>query len=90
MSNILTGSDLARAMLMRGDKEVWCAVADNSDEEAMTDLEGNDFTARIVSFIGGSFYCTAGIEWTFAVPIRVIALTGVEEGLCSCGCSKSA
>ncbi len=87
MSNILKGSDLARAMLMRGDKEIWCAVADNSDEEAMTDLDGNDFTACIVSFVGESFYCTAGVEWAFAVPIRVIALIEVEEGLCTCGCS---
>lgn len=86
MSNLLTGSDLARAMLIRGDTEVWCAVADSSDEEAMMDLRGNDFTLSIVSFEQGVFHCTAGTEWAFAVPIKVTALTENEEGLYSYGC----
>ena len=31
MSNDLRGSDLARAMLERGHKKVWCAIDDDSD-----------------------------------------------------------
>lgn len=86
MSNRLIGSDLARAMLKRGDQSIWCAVADYNDEEAMMDHKGNDFTATIVSFENGIFVCTGGMEWSYAVPIRVIALTEGEEGLCGCGC----
>ncbi len=81
MNNKLTGSDLTRAMLKRGDKEIWCAVADTSDKEAMSDQVNNDFTARIVSFDNGSFLCTSGAEWLFAVPIKIIELTQVEVGL---------
>ncbi len=78
MNDILTGSDLARAMLMRGEKEIWCAVADSSDQEAMMDLRGNDFTLSIVSFEQGVFHCTGGTEWAFAVPIKIVALTESE------------
>ncbi|BBI68397.1 hypothetical protein PKHYL_25880 [Psychrobacter sp. KH172YL61] len=55
MNNELKGSDLTRAMLARGEKRVWCAVCDDSDEQAMMDHCGNDFTAYIVSFRNGSF-----------------------------------
>ncbi len=74
----LMGSNLTRAMLNRGDKPVWCVVADNSDKEAMENLLGNDFTAYIANFDKGSFYCTAGMEWKFAVPIKIIAMTATE------------
>lgn len=50
MNNDLKGSDLTRAMILRGDKQIWCAVCDESDELAMMDHCGNDFTAYIVSF----------------------------------------
>jgi len=77
----LTGSELTRAMLDRGDKQIWCAVGDDSDEEAMSDQVDNDFTARIVSFDDGSFFCTAGMAWLFAVPIKIVPLTQDEAGL---------
>lgn len=78
MSQILSGSELTRAMLARGDEQVWCAVADNSDEEAIQDLTGNDFTATIVAFEDESFICSGGMEWGFAVPIKIVALTQQE------------
>ena len=81
MNNKLTGSDLTRAMLDRGDKQIWCAVDDDSDERAISDQIDNDFTARIVSFVNGSFLCTSGTEWLFAVPIKIVELTQVEAGL---------
>ena len=71
MVNELRGSDLARAMLERGDKQIWCAVSDDSDEHAMTNLEGNEFTAYIVAFKDGSFYCAGGMAWLCAVPIKI-------------------
>lgn len=70
----LTGSELTRAILSYGEKQVWCAVDDDSDEEAMIDLYGNDFTAYIVSFNQGQFYSDSGTTWNFAVPIRIVAL----------------
>lgn len=76
-----TGSKLTRAMLYRGDEKIWCAVGDDSDEEAMADQIDNDFTARIVSFDSGHFLCTAGVSWLFAVPIKIVPLTQDEAGL---------
>ena len=71
MGNELRGSDLVRAMLERGHKKIWCAIDDESDEQAMTAHDGNDFTAYIVSFKDGSFYCTGGMSWLCAVPIKI-------------------
>lgn len=81
MNKQLTGSDLTRAMLARGDKKIWCAVDDDSDEQAMMDQEGNDFTACIVSCHNGEFVCSSGSSWKFAVPIKVQAITQDEAGL---------
>jgi len=81
VNNKLTGSDLTRAMLDRGDKQIWCAVDDDSDERAISDQIDNDFTARIVSFRDGKFFCTAGMTWLYAVPIKISALTQEEVGL---------
>lgn len=78
MNNGLKGSDLTRAMLARGDKEVWCAVCDESDEHAMMDHCGNDFTAYIVAYRKGYFYCSAGTPWTYAVPIKISAVMAYE------------
>lgn len=74
MNNKLKGSDLARAMLKRGDKNFWCAVADESDEQAISDQVGNDFTVHIVSFEDGSFYCSGGMPWSYAVPVKLIEI----------------
>lgn len=81
MDKKLTGSDLTRAMLDRGDKQIWCAVDDDSDERAISDQIDNDFTARIVSFRDGKFFCTAGMTWLYAVPIKISVLTQEEVGL---------
>ena len=78
MGNELKGSDLARAMLGRGYKKVWCAIDDDSDEQAITDLTGNDFTAYIVDFRDGFFYCTGGMQWLYAVPIKIVPRTDHE------------
>ncbi len=71
MSCEMKGSNLVRAMLLKGAKKVWCAVDDDSDEQAMMDHEGHDFTAYIVAYRDGHFYCSAGMAWRFAVPIRI-------------------
>ena len=78
MGNELRGSDLVRAMLKRGDKQVWCAIEDESDEQAMTSLGGNDFMAYIVAFKDGFFYCTGGMQWLHAVPIKIVPITQHE------------
>ena len=74
MSSKLIGSDLTRAMLIEGIKEIWCAVDDDSDEQAMMDHYSNDFTAYIVSFSEGQFYCSNVRTWAYAVPIRISAV----------------
>jgi len=81
MGDKLTGSHLTRAMLKRGDKKIWCAIDDDSDEQAMRDQDSNDFKAHIVSFKEGSFYCTGGMPWGFAVPIKIVEIIQHEIGL---------
>ena len=71
MGNELRGSDLTRAMLERSNKKIWCAIADESDQQATNDLNGNDFTAYIVKFQNGYFYCDGGMQWLYAVPIKI-------------------
>lgn len=75
MDNELKGSDLTRAMLARGDEKVWCAIANESDERAMTNLNGNYFMAYIVAFEDGLFYCTSGMPWLCAVPVKIVPMT---------------
>ena len=74
MVNGLVGSDLTRYMLASKVEKVWCAISDDSDEQAMMNLDGNDFTANIVSHHEGYFYCEAGRSWLCAVPIKIVAL----------------
>ncbi len=71
MHRELEGSELTRAMLKCGYKEIWCAISDESDEQAMVENDGNDFTAYIVAFEDGYFYCTSGMQWLYAVPIKI-------------------
>ena len=80
MDAAITGSELTRVMLEEGHQEVWCAVDDGCDQDAMAYLTNNDFTARIVSFSDGMFYCTAGMAWSCAVPIKIVAITQAEAG----------
>ena len=81
MGNSITGSELTRAMLKNGHKDIWCAVDDSCDEETMLDLINNDFTAHIVSFDDGRFYCEGGMAWSCAVPIKISMITQDEVGL---------
>ncbi len=81
MNNKLTGSLLTRAMLKNGHTEIWCAVDDESDERAVTDLENNDFTTCIVSTDADSFICSTGAKWLYAVPIKIVAITQEEVEL---------
>ena len=81
MCDLMVGSELTRSMLQNGQQDIWCAVSDVSDEDSMEDQMGNDFTACIVSFEEGHFYCTGDMAWRYAVPIEIRALTQSEAGL---------
>ncbi|KAA0915665.1 hypothetical protein [Psychrobacter sp. ANT_WB68] len=81
MDEAITGSELTRAMLENGHEEIWCAVDDSCDQEAMSNLANNDFTAYIVSFEDGMFYCTSGMAWLCAVPIKIVGITQTEAKL---------
>lgn len=81
MDEAMTGSELTRAMLENGYEQVWCAIGDDGDKEAMTNLANNDFTAYIVSFEDGMFYCTSGMAWLCAVPIKIVGITQAEAKL---------
>ena len=81
MDKILEGSELTRAMLQDGHEEIWCAVDDSCDQETMANLANNDFTAHIVSYEDGMFYCSAGMAWTHAVPIKIVAMTASDVRL---------
>ena len=78
MHNKLQGSNLTRAMLEHDYKNIWCAVGDNSDKQATSNLNGNDFTAYIVKYQNGYFYCDGGMQWLYAVPIKIVPLTDIE------------
>ena len=80
MHGVRVGSELARLMLESGQQEIWCAVSDVSDEHSMENQMGNDFTACIVAFKEGRFYCDADMAWRYAVPIEIKALTQIEAG----------
>lgn len=80
MDREVVGSELTRSMLKNGHKEVWCAVSDISDEDAIDDQADNDFTACIVNFEEGQFYCNADRTWLYAVPIEISELTQDEAG----------
>jgi len=75
MNDQLIGSHLTRILLKRENKPIWCSVSDDSDEEAMQDLMDHDFTLFISSYKEGKFYCTGGRQWSFAVPIKIVAAT---------------
>lgn len=75
MDIVIVGSELTRSMLEDGHQNIWCAVSDESDENALKDQVSNDFTARIVAFEDGQFYCAGGMPWKYAVPIQIVALT---------------
>lgn len=82
MHKELRGSDLARAMLKSGYRNIWCAVDDESDEQAMMDNDGNDFTAYIVAFENGYFHSDGGMQWLCAAPIKI---EEIKNDRCVCG-----
>ena len=86
MDDTLTGSYLTRAMLERDYQNIWCAVGDESDQQATSYLKGNDFTAYIVKFQNGYFYCDGGMEWLYAVPIKIRAITYTEALFITTAC----
>ena len=61
----LTGSDLTRAMFLRGDKYVMCVVSDKGDEFAIINPCAT-VVSRLSSY--GSFH-TDEYKWTYAVAI---------------------
>lgn len=83
MSPQLTGSDLTRAMLERGDQQVWCAVSNESEQDAINTIKNVDgnFIMHIVAFEDGCFLCKEDSAWSYAVPIKKTLLTQDEVGL---------
>jgi len=83
MSTKLIGSDLTRVMLERGNEQVWCAVSNDSEQDAMAtirNIDGN-FIMHIVSFEDGCFLCKKEATWKYAIPIKKTKLTQDEAGL---------
>ena len=79
MHRELRGSELTRTMLKCGYKKIWCAISDESDEQAIEENDGNDFTAYIVAFKDGYFYCTSGMQWLYAVPIKIEEIRDIKN-----------
>lgn len=84
LSSELTGSDLARAMLARGDKFILCGVSDIDDSDA-ENHEDDDFLAEVVTDFDDKdgLFGTASMRWIYAVPINNQGepLTASEVGL---------
>nr|WP_193216005.1 hypothetical protein [Psychrobacter sp.]QJS05544.1 hypothetical protein [Psychrobacter sp.] len=82
MDNKLKGSDLTRAMLERGDDKVLCAVNNDSDEHAITNIDNADysFLKYIVSFNNSYFLCKDATHWKHAVPVEKVEVTQQEVG----------
>jgi len=83
MNNKLLGNELTRAMLARGDEQVWCAVSNESHEQAMATIRNinGDFIVHILGLEDGCFICKEGGTWRYAVPIKKTPLTQDEVGL---------
>ena len=83
MNTELSGSDLTRIMLERGDKQVWCAVSNDSDANAIAIIKNtnDNFIIRIVAFKDSHFFCDEGEAWQYAVPVKKTELTQDELGL---------
>ena len=88
MDDTLTGSDLTRAMLERNYKKIWCDVDvdDDSDQQETSDIKGNHFTAYVVKFQNGYFYCDGDMEWLYAVPIKISTITHTEAIFIKAAC----
>ena len=82
MDNKLKGSHLTRAMLERGDDKLLCAVNNDSDEHAITNIDNADysFLKYIVLFNNSHFLCEDGTPWKHAVPVEKVEVTQQEVG----------
>ena len=84
LSSELTGSELCKAMLARGDKYVMCGVSDVSDLDAASN-EYDDFMSDAVTDFDNKdgLFGTASMRWIYAVPINNQGepLTASEAGL---------
>ncbi|HCH27021.1 MULTISPECIES: hypothetical protein [Psychrobacter] len=79
-SKELTGSDLCRAMLERGDKYVLCFVSDFSDDHAVNQSK----MINLVTHTKGNSIFAKSARWKYAVPINQQTgepLTASEVGL---------
>lgn len=80
----LTGSELCKAMLARGDKYVMCGVSDVDDSDA-ANHEDDDFLAEAVTDFDNKdgLFGTDSMRWIYAVPINNQGepLTASEVGL---------
>ena len=76
MSSRLRGSVLTCAMLARGDKQVLCAVSNESDEQAMASIDSTEYDSlrHIISFENDKFSCKEGVEWQCAIPAKKVEL----------------
>lgn len=78
----LTGSDLCRAMLARGDSRVVCLVSNISDNQA---VDYREHTLLIEGFaILSGFWDSRGTDYKHAVPVSPATnepLTAAEVGL---------
>lgn len=82
----LAGSELTRAMLKRGDKNIPCAISGtvdgSSDDSALTNFfEGAEYLHFIVDYDGKNFITDSDEVYEFAVPLLVKPLTAKEVGL---------
>lgn len=81
----LTGSDLTRAMLKRGDESIPCAISgtadDDDDESALRNfLECAEYLHIVVDYDGENFITDTDEIYKFAVPVLVKPLTDKEVG----------
>ena len=79
LSSELTGSELCKAMLARGDKYVMCAVNDDGQEDTLLD----GFYAAVQSVENGVGFYGYDNYWGYATPINNQGepLTSSEVGL---------
>lgn len=84
LSSELTGSELCKAMLARGDKYVMCGVSDVSDLDAASNEYDDLMSDAVTDFDNkDGLFGTASMRWNHAVPINNQGepLTAAEAGL---------
>ena len=79
----LQGSQLTQAILERGDRQVWCAVSNISDEHALATIENGyyELLVCIVSLKNDKFVCKNGDLWHYAIPVKKVELSQDDVGL---------